>query len=76
MSENEFTIKDLLYSVGMLAKRLEHGCGNHGCRIKPPKGMGTNAGCRCTPEVISTELLHLAGRVEGMGRVWPNKGAR
>ena len=23
------------------------GCGDHGCVIAPPEGMGTNGGCRC-----------------------------
>jgi len=24
-----------------------HGCGDHGCLVEKPKGMGTNASCRC-----------------------------
>jgi hypothetical protein len=25
----------------------ELGCGDHGCVVQKPKGMGTNGGCRC-----------------------------
>lgn len=24
------------------------GCSDHGCMVNPPKGMGTNGGCRCS----------------------------
>lgn len=33
-------IKDIIFS-GM------RGCGDHGCVIEKPVGMGTNGGCRC-----------------------------
>ena len=40
------------------------GCGNHGCIINPPKGMGTNASCQCYPQAFADELLYLAQQVE------------
>ncbi len=27
------------------------GCGNHGCIIEEPKGMGTNSICKCDREI-------------------------
>ena len=64
------SIEDLSESVERLARRLKYGCGNHGCRINPPKGMGTNAVCRCSPREISKLLLDLAALTEEMGRDW------
>jgi len=28
------------------------GCGNHGCVVAKPKGMGTNGPCRCLPREL------------------------
>ena len=42
-----------------LCRQLEHGCGNHGCRIKNPTGQGTNGGCTCSPRVIDRRLRRL-----------------
>lgn len=63
---------ELQEDVENLARRLKYGCGNHGCRINPPKGMGTNSICQCTPLKISRALLELAERAEQMGRDWPD----
>ncbi len=38
------------------------GCGNHGCYIDPPKGMGTNAGCRCWTDKYTAQRAMLAGK--------------
>lgn len=65
-----FSIEDLSESVERLARRLKHGCGNHGCRINPPKGMGTNVVCNCSPREIAKLLLDLAVITEEMGRDW------
>jgi hypothetical protein len=37
------------HDVEMLSKPFTNikGCGEHGCLIDPPEGMGTNGGCRC-----------------------------
>lgn len=76
MSEGEkqsaypFTLEDLQERVDRLVKRLRHGCGNHGCRIHPPSGMGTNMACRCSPQRIAEDLLQLAALTEAMGRDW------
>jgi hypothetical protein len=43
---------------------VQNGCGNHGCVIKQPKGMGTNAGCQCSPHRFSEILLWLAAEIE------------
>ena len=53
-----------------LARKLRHGCGNHGCEINPPKGMGTNCCCQCQPRRFSSDLLLLAVEVERQGRHW------
>jgi hypothetical protein len=55
-----------------LAHRLQYGCGNHGCRIRPVHGMGTNSICQCTPVRIARELLNLAEMAESMGHEWPD----
>jgi len=31
------------------------GCGDHSCVFGPPKGMGTNGGCRCLKDIRPTE---------------------
>lgn len=28
------------------------GCGDHSCLVNPPKGMGTNGGCRCDEQAL------------------------
>lgn len=33
------------------------GCGDHGCLIEPPEGMGTNGGCRCPTERGKASLI-------------------
>lgn len=68
-----FSIEDLSESIDRLARLLKYGCGNHGCRIKPPKGMGTNAVCKCNPHRISRLLLDLAALTEQMGADWRHK---
>lgn len=46
--------------IESLDSQLRYGCGNHGCRIKSPTGMGTNSLCQCTPYEIRRQLLSLA----------------
>lgn len=46
--------------LNLVDKRLRHGCGNHGCSVKPPKGMGTNAVCKCDPASIARMLRSFA----------------
>ena len=41
---------ELQMRIGELEAGLqlaETGCGNHGCKIRPPVGQGTNGPCRC-----------------------------
>jgi len=38
------------------------GCGNHGCLIKQPTGMGTNAGCRCWMDKMTWQRALVAAR--------------
>ncbi len=42
----------------------QHGCGNHGCTIEKPKGMGANMGCNCRARDFSMHLLELAAEIE------------
>lgn len=41
----------------------EHGCGDHGCAVRKPQGMGTNGGCRCFRRTDFQDDPTLAGRV-------------
>lgn len=65
-------LSTLRSAVQGLAYRLQYGCGNHGCRIRPVRGMGTNSICQCTPVKVARELLNLAEMAESMGREWPD----
>jgi len=58
-----------------LSKWAKEGCLNHGCRINPPKGMGTNSSCACTPRAFSEHLLWLSRKLEVYGKYgrFPNK---
>jgi hypothetical protein len=58
-----FDRKDLIHSLEMLLKQMKYGCGNHGCVIRPPKGMGTNSICRCYPSYVSHDLRELSNLV-------------
>ncbi len=62
--------QDLIEDVKKLVSHLKYGCGNHGCIINPPKGMGTNMSCKCSALNFSRILLVLAEQVEAMGREW------
>lgn len=42
-----------------IADRLQNGCGNHGCVINPPTGMGTNSGCKCAPKCIKRDIEYM-----------------
>ena len=52
------------------------GCGNHGCRIEKPTGMGTNGRCNCCVECkgrgsVDDELSGqplICGHCDGKGR--------
>lgn len=65
-----YTLDDLLSSVTNLRNQVLHGCGNHGCIIKPPSGMGTNSTCRCQPYRIAKDLRRLADAVDKNGTSW------
>lgn len=35
------------------------GCGNHGCQVAPPEGVGTNGACRCCKDPLKMQqVLH------------------
>lgn len=57
MSRNPKHYADLLE---MVAKNLRQGCGNHGCRVNPPKGQATNASCKCRPSSVAGYLMTMA----------------
>jgi hypothetical protein len=73
IKSEKFKLSDLLRSVNDLHDKLVYGCGNHGCVIKPPAGMGTNAICRCRPKHIAAVLGRLADAVESAGTSWPDE---
>lgn len=58
------TLKELQVELERIARWSINGCTNHGCVISPPKGMGTNATCQCTPHAFSERLLWLAAEIE------------
>jgi hypothetical protein len=58
----------LTSSLRVIIRRLEIGCGNHGCVIAQPQGIATNGECQCTPDHIRRALRDLAG--ETVGRRW------
>lgn len=66
----KFTREDLQESLNYLQLQLLHGCGNHGCVINQPKGLGTNSVCNCRPKVFVKTLLNLAMLTEEMGNEW------
>lgn len=35
------------------------GCGDHSCIVAPPKGMGTNGGCRCDHRDLRRAVMAL-----------------
>lgn len=50
-----------------------NGCGDHSCVIAPPKGMGTNGGCRCDERALRLGARQLRERVrvlEGHRNSW------
>ena len=59
-----FTLEDLRKSLDRLALKAKFGCGNHGCVILPPKGMGTNSSCTCSPRAFARSLRQLADAVD------------
>lgn len=61
-------LSDLKHEIHQLDHWAHHGCGNHGCRIKPPVGMGTNAGCQCNPHAFAERLLWLACELDKAGK--------
>lgn len=67
---SSFNLGHLRDSVERLLNQLKWGCGNHGCRINPPKGVGTNAICRCYPRDISRTLFNLSLLTEKIGDGW------
>ena len=58
---------DLIDGLEGIIRQLTHGCGNHGCRINPPTGMGTNAICSCTPKKMARNFRCLKERMEEYG---------
>lgn len=57
------TLQVLKQQLQSIVSRLENGCGNSGCRIKPPIGQAPNGPCRCGIVTLSTELYWLANEI-------------
>lgn len=49
-----------------LTRQMTKGCGNHGCWIAQPEGLGTNGACRCAPREIARQLTDIARQLQGM----------
>jgi hypothetical protein len=60
----EYTFEDYQESIKRLYDQSINGCGNHGCLISRPTGMGTNSSCKCTPREIIRNLRRIADRLE------------
>jgi hypothetical protein len=60
-------ISELQNEVRRLEVWSRIGCGNHGCVIHAPVGMGTNSTCVCTPTAFQIQLQWLANEVNKTG---------
>ena len=50
-----------------IARRIDYGCGNHGCEFSDKKGfVGTNAICQCR-RLLIRDLRELADAMEKRG---------
>lgn len=65
-------LKPIRDELQEILSRLEWGCGDHGCKIHKPKGMGTNGGCQCRPRYIAAKLLDIAEDIERLNANWRN----
>jgi len=43
---------ELVERLQLIISKMLRGCGNHGCVIQSPQGMGTNGACRCRPRRV------------------------
>ena len=59
---------ELAECLESLARKLRNGCGNHGCVIFDPPGMGTNSNCTCRPSVFAMFLRQLSLQVDELGK--------
>lgn len=64
-------LSDLILSLERTLKQTQHGCGNHRCKIKPPKGQGTNSVCQCDPTYFAKYFQLLADECKENGHEWP-----
>lgn len=67
------TKHDVIEVLQGIERRLEHGCGNHGCCVKQPTGMGTNGACRCSPREVAKELRWTAEALEARRGGWKDE---
>lgn len=42
------------------------GCGDHSCVVAPPRGMGTNGGCRCDERDLRRAVLSLRNQLTAL----------
>ena len=56
--------------IKKLYEQSMYGCGNHGCLIKRPIGMGTNASCRCSKKEIARNLKRIVQLLEDGNNDW------
>ena len=69
----EDQIRDIERDYLMTTKTVRHilfhdwcGCGNHGCIIKQPVGLGTNSSCTCLKNLSRAEINILKGRLSAI----------
>ena len=58
------TLRDFQTELENIYNWAENGCGNHGCVINPPKDIGTNASCQCSPQSFADALFYLSVQLE------------
>lgn len=70
------TLEETQADFELLLRKSLHGCGNHSCVIKKPRGMGTNGPCRCRPRDFTRDLLSIAERLDDYGHAyqWKREG--
>ena len=67
---------DFQMEIERINRNAHYGCTNHGCKIMPKTGMGTNSSCQCTPHTFSEHLLWLAAELDKGGKYaqWEKEG--
>lgn len=54
---------ELIFKIELLLRRAKFGCSNLGCKISPPKGIGTCALCSCCRD-LRKKMQELAEEID------------